>query len=321
MAFAHKAASDFVSRSTRTAAHPHLLQTAFHFFRPTFPLKKAVLNIRVANSVKATTTLHVDLQQEGRTSLAGYITWVGLGHYVYTANISANLIPSMADLSRTGQFTVETGWQLTPPPIPTTIRSLKDDRDPDWVSYQYPYSPESLGRAQSYVKFYVPIKGQGANYVDQWITPGWRDDDAPNGPVWTNELVQFAVDASLPVLNNLLKTSGKPGFHEAVVRTGLLQRKARLEGRDDRIIGEELKDAALLPWIISTTTIATEVKRLLPEEGVKWLFLRATTRMLLNDRMDYDVVLLDEHGLLIATSQHVLQVIASGTKKARLSNI
>ena len=79
MAFAHKAASDFTSKSSRSQTHLHLLHIAFHFFRPTLPTpNKATLLIRFANLAKAQTTLHVKLTQKDKICAAGYIMLDGL---------------------------------------------------------------------------------------------------------------------------------------------------------------------------------------------------------------------------------------------------
>lgn len=300
IAFAHRAASDFMSKSPKTEIHPHLLQVAIQFFRPTLPIpSKAVLTIRIANLAKASTTLHVELIQNNKACIAGYIT--------------------MTNLSIPGQLSVKTGWQLSPPPVPTTTQSLEADCDPNWVSYLTPFSPTSLRRAQSYVKYYIPIKRSSLNYIDQWVTPGWKDEGAVNGAVWTNEIIHFVLDNCLPTLNDLLSTS-KTELYQSIVRAGLVQRQARLEGKDDRIWGRGLTDSSVIPWIVSTIAISTEVKRLLPKD-TKWLFMRVTTKSLLNDRMDYDVVLTDENGELIALSHHVMQVIHVDAKKAKLSSL
>ena len=225
----------------------------------------------------------------------------------------------MTDFLAAGSISAQTGWQLLPPPIPTSTLSLASDCDPNWIGYLAPFSPLSLRRAQSYIKYFVPIKSQSLNYVDQWITPGWKDESMADGPVWTNELIHFVLDNCLPTLNDLICKGSE--LHDAIVKGGLQQRQARLDGRDDRIWGVGLTDTDLPPWIISTITITIEIKRLLPEEGTKWLFLRATTKSLLNNRMDYDIVLTDEHNELIALSHHVLQVIHLDSKAAKKSSL
>ena len=204
------------------------------------------------------------------------------------------------------------------PPVPINVHALKADCDPNWVSY-LTLSPTSLRRAQSYVKYYVPIKSQSPNYIDQWVTPGWLDGDAANGAVWTNELIHFAIDNCLPNLNDLISIGERGDFYEAIVRAGLAQRQARLDRKDDRIWGRGLTDSDLSPWIVSTIASTTEVKKQLLEQGTKWLFMRVTTKSLLDDRMDYDIVLTDENGELIALSHHVMRIIHIDSKVKKCS--
>lgn len=225
----------------------------------------------------------------------------------------------MTDLTLSGQISLKTGWQLLPPPIPASTDILEADRDPDWVSYLPPFSPTSLRRVQSYVKYYIPIKSQSRNFIDQWVTPGWKDEGVANGAVWTNETIHFVIDNFAPILNDLMSTSKTNDLYNAIVKAGLMQRQARLEGKDDRIWGRGLTDSDLPPWVISTIAITTEVKKLLPEEGTKWLFMRVTTKSLLNNRMDYDIVLMDKDSELIALSHHIGQVIHIDSKKAKSS--
>lgn len=92
---------------------------------------------------------------------------------------------------------------------------------------------------------------------------------------------------------------------------------ARSEGKSDNFFGKGLGDDVNFPYTLFTVAITTEIKRLLPEEGRKWLFLRLVSKAILNDRTDYDIVVHDQQGNLIATSQHILMVIPIGAKSAK----
>ena len=225
----------------------------------------------------------------------------------------------MSDLSSAGQITVDTGWQLSPPPVPASIQSLEADCDPDWISYLTPFSPTSMRRPQSYVKYYLPVKSRSRNTIDQWVTPGWQEKSSPKGAVWTNELIHFVVDNCLPLLNDLMNTSKTNELYDAIVEAGQEQRQARRQGKDDRIWGRGLTDSDMSPWIISTIAITTEVKKLLPEEGTRWLFMRVTAKGLSNDRMDHEIILMDEKGELVALSHQLVQVVPVHSKRTKMS--
>ena len=222
-----------------------------------------------------------------------------------------------------GQISTQTGWQLTPSPPPVSLKGLEDDAPSIWSGYLTPFDPSTYRKAQSYVRYYIPIeRTKEQHYVDHWVTPGWKDDCLPSGAVWSNETIHFIVDNSLPILSFLLDTDGRFDVYNKIVKAGLLQKEARLEGKDDRLWGEGLADSELLfPWIISTVSTSTEMKRLLPKEGCKWLFMRSTVKTIIDSRMDLDIVLFDEKMELVALSQHICQIIHVDSKRAKKSNL
>lgn len=72
---AHNAAADFLSKSIATNAHRDVLCAYTQFFRPTLPSPKlATLKFRIASSSKASTVLHLEVIQNDKLCLAGYIT-------------------------------------------------------------------------------------------------------------------------------------------------------------------------------------------------------------------------------------------------------
>ena len=74
VAFIHRAAAGFVSKSPKLATCPRLLHVALQFFRPTLASpREAVLTLRVANVAKISVALHVELIQDVKTCVAGYI--------------------------------------------------------------------------------------------------------------------------------------------------------------------------------------------------------------------------------------------------------
>ncbi|KUJ13166.1 uncharacterized protein LY89DRAFT_621945 [Mollisia scopiformis] len=300
---AHKAASDFLSKSVPNNVHRDVLSAYTQFFRATLPSpKQATLKFRIASFSKAFTALHLEVIQNDKLCIAGYVT--------------------LTNMAPTKQISVQTGWQLTPPPPPVSLAGLETDASSIWSGYLTPFDASTLRKPQSYVRYYVPIERANKHYIDQWVTPEWRDDCSPKGPVWTNETIHFIIDNALPILNDLLDTDGEYGVYNKIVKAGLLQRQARLEGKDDRLWGGGLADSELLfPWIISTVSTSTELKRLLPKEGCKWLFMRETVKAIIDSRMDLEIVVLDEKMELVAISQHVCQVIHVNRKRTSKANL
>lgn len=73
-----------------------------------------------------------------------------------------------------------------------------------------------------------------------------------------------------------------------------------------------------------TLVMNLDIKKLLPPEGVEWLFLRTEARMIDQGRLDLQVYILDQHGDLIALASHINLIVSAarnlGTKggKGRL---
>ena len=214
-------------------------------------------------------------------------------------------------------MSVDTGWTLTPAPPQVSIPNLEADCDPKWVGYLTPFSPSSTRRVQSYVKFYVPFHPHNLHTIDQWVTPGWQDPGSEVGAVWMNDTIHFILDNCLPNLNDLIDERNTGSLHEKLVAAGLAQREARSRGKDTKIWGEGLDGSNVFPWIMSTISIGTEIKRLLPEEGTKWLFMRVTTKCILNGRMDYEIVMTDKEMNVVALSHQVAQIIPIGSKQGK----
>lgn len=318
----HKAAADFLSKLSTSNTHQDILSVYTQFFRPTLPSpKQATLKFRVASSSKASTTLHLEVFQDDKFCIGGFITSETLTRrnaVCYSSLTSTRL----ANLAVPGLLSMQTGWQLTPSPPPASLHDLEADAPSLWSGYLTPFDPLSYRKPHSYIRFFVPKGRTGRHFIDQWVTPGWKDNNSPNGPVWTNETIHFVVDNSFPILNDLLDTDGKFDTYNKTIKAGITQRQARLEGKDDRLWGEGLSDCELqFPWIISTLSSTTEVKRLLPKEGCKWLFMRNTVKAIVDGRMDLEIVLMNENGALVATSQHICQIVNVDRKRTREGNL
>jgi len=69
-----------------------------------------------------------------------------------------------------------------------------------------------------------------------------------------------------------------------------------------------------------TVVMNVDVKKALPEEGVRWLFCRSMAKQIKNGRLDLEVVVLDSSGELIALSHHVCLVVSAGRNLAARRN-
>ena len=66
-----------------------------------------------------------------------------------------------------------------------------------------------------------------------------------------------------------------------------------------------------------TLLLNLDVKKVLPPEGIEWLFLRVRAKQIQNGRLDLEVVILDEEGDLVALSNHVALIVNSERNMAK----
>ena len=66
-----------------------------------------------------------------------------------------------------------------------------------------------------------------------------------------------------------------------------------------------------------TVLLNLDIKQLLPTSGVEWLFSRVQAKQIRNGRMDIEVVIMDERGVLIAISNHIALVMGSERNTVR----
>lgn len=215
---------------------------------------------------------------------------------------SLRLATSMTDLSATRGLSLDAGWKLTPEPIPASIPQLATDSDPNWISYQCPYHPDSWRRVQSYLKFHVPYELQHQSFRDHWLRPS---DPTTK---WTNDSIGFLVDISFPILDNFFPEIAS-GRHGEVVAAGLKQKEERKQGTLGHEDFDESSGSYSTPAFYMSLNVSVEMHKRLPEEGVDWIFLRTRAREIRNGRMNLDVVLLDEEGDVVALSNQLCQVV------------
>lgn len=64
-----------------------------------------------------------------------------------------------------------------------------------------------------------------------------------------------------------------------------------------------------VPYAYPTLSMALEIKKLLPSERVKWLFVRAQAKQIKNGRFDAEVIVLDEKMELVAVSHQINSIV------------
>lgn len=169
-----------------------------------------------------------------------------------------------------------TGYALTPPPPPVDLALLRQDRDMAWAMEKGMPFPE-FRKATSKTVFYFPRAGQRQRgSSDEWIR-------LRSGERWTNTSLGYVADMwPMPV---------------------------------EAFISSDAADDASQFWY-PTMVLNFELKKMLPEEGVEWLFCRAAPKQIKKGRLDIEVVILDEAGDIVALSHHVSLAVSAARNLA-----
>jgi Thioesterase-like superfamily len=182
-----------------------------------------------------------------------------------------------SNLSTETGVTFKSTYSLKPPPQPADFSLMKQDGDDSWTPIpEMPFA--SFRGATTKTQFFFPRQGQRpGSSADEWIR-------LQTGERWTNASIGYVCDMwPMPV--------------EAFLHEENPYDVSVIEGGKDK-----LKSAKF--WY-PTLLLNLDVKKVLPEEGVEWLFVRVEAKQIKNGRMDLEIVILDEGGDLVALSHHV----------------
>ena len=182
------------------------------------------------------------------------------------------------------------GYTLHPPAAPADIAKLQQDSEPNWIGWQYPWFPASNLKASTHFRHFSPTAGSpDPSLMDYWLTPSSLAD------TFTTEMLGSIADIWMSPTENY--------------RPGSINNSVRLAARAIHARDDPVAAAAFSVGDIEnahpTLSMTLDVKKKLPEGGVKWLFLRARSLEIKNGRMDVEVTILDEKFELVALSHHV----------------
>lgn len=228
----------------------------------------ATIQIKNIKLGRQTSIVHVALTQAGsREEVVGYIT--------------------QSNLHTEKGHSYETGWKPLPARLPLTFNTsaLLDGKDPHWTEKRE-WPNANFRKATRQLRAWFPRMGQPAqNIYDMWVC--LRD---PNSR-WTNASLGFIADMFPQVL-------------ESFYLGGFDQYDPKL---DEYFPAEELQrlTKGKAPFWYPTLLLNLEVKKALPEEGVRFLGTRLQTKRIWEGRYDLEVVVWDESGDVVALSHHV----------------
>ncbi|KAE8153788.1 thioesterase-like superfamily-domain-containing protein [Aspergillus avenaceus] len=305
----------FCSRHPKLQRQPDIRSTHTQFYRPIMAAKAPIhMKVHVINVAKLCSALRVEAFQGDPPKIC----------------TSMHLL--VTDLTSAG-ITVATGWYLNPPPFQVNLQKLETDDDPRWICYHPPFAPNGWHRAHSYVRTFVPVDhSRGSLNAGQWMTPGW-DCEPLGSPIrqrpakWTNSMIPFALDMNLihydydDLFADAFGLQRHKPHTSKAVNSGKAQRLARQQGSNSWRASSQDGFGVAQKFINTTLCSSVEIKKRLPAEGVRWLYLRSELRHVKNSQMDIGSLLFDENMELIAVSHEVAQVTHSDVKEAPRSRL
>ncbi|GKZ37574.1 hypothetical protein AbraIFM66950_009187 [Aspergillus brasiliensis] len=306
-----KYALHYASQHPKLQAQVDLRSAVVQFYRPMFASTPVTMTLREVNIGKGWSTLRVESFQNDKLTASADIAITNLS------------IPGI---------TLQIDWRLTPAPIPVDLTKLETDNDPNWISYHCAFYRQGFCRGQSYAKNFIPrILPTEFPFIEHWVEPGWdylplgsRTSGTGQGKArWANDMIQFVADMALPIQENFVPhEEGKPlpmGSMAATLGFAKRQEKARDEGRSDwRVLNDDDTKYFWGKMLNVSLTLSTEIKRKLPPEGVRWLYLRTMCKEILDGRIDMEVLIFDEKMDLIAISHQIAALIPAKSKIQKL---
>lgn len=210
----------------------------------------------------------------------------------------------MTDMASEAGLTLETGYQIHPKPLEVSLPALAKGEDKNYIK-RGPDVFASFRRAAGQIAMHlIRPERRPADFpkalIDQWIK--FRPE-GKEGRL-TNDALGFVVD----IFPQIIEQYHNQDIEEAALGDGVSAEQAKAFMQ---------KNKSRVTYWYPTLTLNLDVKKLLPEEGVEWLFVRIQAKSIENGRFDLLVHVLDEHGNLIALSHHAALAVDSSRNTTR----
>lgn len=216
--------------------------------------------------------------------------------------------------SETG-LTLDTSYQRLPTPLPADLSLLASQgEDANYKRRGREPFPKFRRAALNVVMYLVKPSARPSTLPksigDQWIrfAPRQNGPNALGSGRWTNDALGFLVDLFPQIIEQYIN----PVAEQAAVTVDDPDEMRRVIAG---ITGSETEPKARF-WY-PTLTLTMNVKKLLPPEGVDFLFVRVKAKKIKEGRFDLDVEVWDEGGDLVCTSYHASLALDSSRNITR----
>lgn len=252
---------------------------------------KAYFTVRDVKMGSRISNLHLTLSQKDDNSgkmvdeVEGYLT--------------------MSDMSAEDGLSLVTEYHIHPEPLRVNLSELLQNRDQNYIR---------RGRDP-----FADFRRAGKNMIMHLIRPERRPKHFPKAMIdqWvlfrplgregkhTNDALGFIVD----VFPQIIESYVNPDLEEATLGQDLSKDEA------SELIKNQKQPHAKF-WY-PTLSLNLDVKKLLPKEGVEWLFVRVQAKKISKGRFDLQVEVYDESNDLVALSTHSSLVVDSSRNTTR----
>ncbi|OTA00716.1 hypothetical protein A9Z42_0009860 [Trichoderma parareesei] len=246
----------------------------------------AILTIEEAKPGRSITVLHVSLYQGNLLSQAPWIS-IGEGKQKSEKVVAAYL--TNRSIAAEKGISYATGWSLQPSSAPPAdFSKLLANQDPQWGPLDLLIQRRVTAIQQ--LRFFYNRKAfansEGVSSFDLWMCN-------TSGEAFTAPALGFVVDSTAAFITEMHRPRTED---DPPAAGGALTRKTGL-------------------WY-PTLAMNLEVKKAFPEGGEQWLFVRTSSKQVLNGRFDVEVIVLDMAGDLVALSHHVAMIVSSDRNTA-----
>ncbi|KAK5134293.1 hypothetical protein LTR08_006722 [Meristemomyces frigidus] len=234
-------------------------------------LGSATFKVKDVKLGRQTSVVHVTLTQDDREEVVGYFT--------------------NSNLNDEAGASFPTGWEIQPKPPPVDVSKLDADADALWGERKvWPFV--DFRKATTQIRAWFPRKGQHSHaIVDQWLC--LRDPSDR----FTNESLGFVADLF-------------PQIIESYALGGVDTYSIDFEKKHSHDEQKRLMKGGAKMWY-PTLLLNLDVKKALPAEGVRFLFVRLQAKIIKNGRYDLELIVKDAGGDVVALSHHVVLAVSA----------
>lgn len=242
---------------------------------------RAILVVEEVKPGRSISVIHISLYQTG---LLPQAPWISSGTVNGRAKSEKVVVAYLTNRSITAEsgITLNTGWSLQPKPSAVKdFSKLLTNEDPEWPPLDLVIQRKvaAVQQLNIYHNREALEKGNNGSLIDLWVC-------AKNGEPFKDPSLGFLVDVTASFIVEVQRP--RPG--QAPTAGGQLTNK--------------------LAFWYPTLVMNLEVKKRLPEEGEKWLFIRSYAKKTQNGRSDIEIILFDRSGNVVALSHHVAMIVS-----------